>query len=86
MLKLGEQSIAALHLGDTKIVKAYLGEEVVFEAQKESLLPDGYTEIEYVALPDNTRVTNKSYVPFINVPALSTAVSIELKMYTLSIR
>ncbi len=82
MLKLGEQSIAALHLGDTKIVKAYLGEEVVFEAQKESLLPDGYTEIEYVALPDNTRVTNKSYVPFINVPALSTAVSIELKMYT----
>lgn len=48
MLKLGTQNIAALHLGEEQIKKAYLGETVVFVEGKLSRLPEGYTEVEYV--------------------------------------
>lgn len=48
MLRLGEQEISGLHMGGSKINKAYLGESVVFGAEKPSRLPDGYTEVEYI--------------------------------------
>lgn len=48
MLKLGETGVSALYLGDTKIKKAYLGNELVFEEKKTSRLPEGYTELEYI--------------------------------------
>ncbi len=50
MLKIGAQDITGLYVGETKIEKAYLGEELVFSAEKKpSRLPEGYTEVEYIA-------------------------------------
>lgn len=49
MLKLGEQDIAGLYVGGTKIKKAYLGETLVFSAEKNPpRLPEGYTELQYI--------------------------------------
>ena len=56
MLKLGEAGVSALYLGDTKIKKAYLGSELVFEEKKANRLPEGYTEIKYI-YPADYRAT-----------------------------
>lgn len=54
MLKIGAQDITGLYVGETKIEKAYLGEELVFSAEKKpSRLPEGYTEVKYISL-DNS--------------------------------
>lgn len=59
MLKLGTQSIAALHLGGEQIPKAYLGEAVVFgtgAGPGQSRLPEGYTEVEYIESSGGARI------------------------------
>lgn len=48
MLKLGGTNIKSMHLGGTEIKKAYLGNELVFEQEKPSRLPIGYTEVLYI--------------------------------------
>lgn len=51
MLKIGEHGAVGLYAGEAKIQKAYLGEELVFSAEKKpSRLPEGYTEIEYITI------------------------------------
>lgn len=50
MLKLGDDSIGMMHLGTTKIHKAYLGDELVYEdggegGGSEVVLPNGYTKV-----------------------------------------
>lgn len=50
MLKIGAQDITGLYIGEAKIGKAYIGENLVFSAAKKpSRLPEGYTELEYVS-------------------------------------
>lgn len=66
MLKLGETGISALRLGGTEIKKAYLGSDLVFEGEKTSRLPEGYTEVEYIYPADyratiNTKFSLKNY-------------------------
>lgn len=53
MLKTGVQQIAGLYAGETKITKAYLGEDLIFGVEKPSRLPEGYTELEYVEFNGN---------------------------------
>lgn len=58
MLKIGAQNITGLYIGETKIEKAYVGEDLVFStAKKPSRLPEGYTEVEYIQNSDY-----KSYI------------------------
>lgn len=57
MLKIGAQDITGLYVGETKIEKAYLGEELVFSAEKKpSRLPEGYTEVEYISLDNSVEL------------------------------
>ena len=48
MISIREQKIAALYCGGTKIKRAYVGSSLVFESNKPSRLPKGYTEVEYI--------------------------------------
>lgn len=58
---IGENKIKAIYVGAQKIVKAYVGEKLVFSTKKSPRLPDGYTELEYVQLgPNNTTLANFS--------------------------
>lgn len=50
MLKLGEQNIKGMYLGDFGIKKAYLGNTLIFEITTPGL-PEGYTEVEYLIFP-----------------------------------
>lgn len=56
MIKLGAQEIKELYLGGAKVERAYLGETVVFTADKPSRLPDGYTEVEYIQSDFDCRI------------------------------
>lgn len=60
MLKLGNDKISGLYLGDAKIVKAYLGGELVFS--KASKLPAGYVELEYIE-STGTQYINTGFNP-----------------------
>ena len=53
MLKTGVRQIAGLYAGETKITKAYWGEDLIFGVEKPSRLPEGYTELEYVEFNGN---------------------------------
>lgn len=57
MLKLGELKISGMFVGDTKIKKAFLGTELVYEGAKPSRLPKGYTEVEYIDIQGNVGIS-----------------------------
>lgn len=64
MIKLGEQEIKELYLGGVKVERAYLGETVVFTADKPSRLPDGYTEVEYISFSKGGSINSGLYPHF----------------------
>lgn len=60
-VKVGSAGMKSLYLGSQKIVKAYVGQELVHSENKPSRLPEGYTEVAYIQLgPDNTTLRNFS--------------------------
>lgn len=75
MIKLGTQKIKGIYLSGGKVERAYLGETVVFTADKPARLPDGYTEVEYIDFDGNARINvgiSKSW------PRYKTVVTLEL--------
>lgn len=64
MIKLGAQEIKELYLGGVKVERAYLGETVVFTADKPSRLPDGYTEVEYISFAKGGSINSGLYPYF----------------------
>lgn len=71
MLKLGENGISKLFLGETRILKAYLGNTLVYsEGDAPSILPEGYTRLEYIENPlgnsayFNTNVVTSTTINF----------------------
>lgn len=48
MLKAGNTAIGSVYVGDTKIQKAYLGNYLVYNRNRISRLPEGYTEVKYI--------------------------------------
>lgn len=52
MIKLGEQTIGGIYLGETRIARIYLGETpVYYEGVVPSVLPEGYTRLQYIENP-----------------------------------
>lgn len=51
MINLGSDSISNIMIGNTQVQKMYLGTTLIWEysSSVESRLPDGYTELEYIA-------------------------------------
>ncbi len=51
MINLGSNSISNIMIGNTQVQKMYLGTTLIWEysSSVESRLPDGYTELEYIA-------------------------------------
>lgn len=51
MIKLGANNVNNIMLGNTQVQKMYLGTTLIWEysSSVESRLPDGYTELEYIA-------------------------------------
>ena len=56
MLKLGDSQICPVFLGESKIMKAFLGGRLVYEAKNPSGLPDGYTKVEYIQSDGNAYI------------------------------
>lgn len=70
MLKTGSQNITGLYIGGTKIEKAYLGEALIFGAEKPSRLPEGYTEIEYIQI---SGTNSNAHVPLLSAVKIQTS-------------
>lgn len=56
MLNLGNSQIGQVFLGEAKIKKAFLGDELVYEGEKASRLPEGYKEVRYLDLSGNVGI------------------------------
>lgn len=48
MVNTGNTKIKSLYIGNEKIKKATIGENLIFGETKPSRLPEGYTEVEYI--------------------------------------
>lgn len=60
-IKIDSSGVKDLYAGGQKIVKAYVGQELVLSEKKPSRLPEGYTEVQYIAC--NTPPSG--YAPYI---------------------
>lgn len=73
-LIIGEDKIKSIYVGDQKISKAYGADELVFiESSGGHKLPDGYTEVEYLA-------NDTSHNPYFKMPGTASAVKMEIKL------
>ena len=64
MIKFGNSNIGKLYLGSTEIAKVYLGDDLVFQKGGGSILPDGYTLMQYVEnSPGNSAYINTGVNP-----------------------
>ena len=81
MIKVGTTEVTNIHLAGWEVQRAYVGGDLVFQAQKPSRLPAGYTEVEWI---QNGESTNGNYIPFIyNLPAHTGAKKFQIKFESL---
>ena len=60
MIKVGTTEVTNIHLAGWEVQRAYVGGDLVFQAQKPSRLPAGYTEVEYVESTNGQYITTPS--------------------------
>ena len=54
MIKVGTTEVTNIHLAGWEVQRAYVGGDLVFQAQKPSRLPAGYTEVEWIQNGEST--------------------------------
>ena len=78
MIKVGTTEVTNIHLAGWEVQRAYVGGDLVFQAQKPSRLPAGYTEVEWIQastvasyIDTKKGVNNSDFIVKFQIPEVS---------------
>ena len=78
MIKVGTTEVTNMHLAGWEVQRAYVGGDLVFQAQKPSRLPAGYTEVEWIQastvasyIDTKKGVNNSDFIVKFQIPEVS---------------